>query len=330
MSDKEQTYKDYLKRFKQPTLPAKEDLAGIDNNIPVQEKINNILPNENVINEFYYNRDKYEELFIEQLPMKDFYNPKDRIMIRSCTTDEIQNFSTYDKNNPFSFKHKLNEILEKCILYIKADGSLDSYLNLYDNDRMYLIYAIREKTFPNGTKLFTTVKYKNEKGQIEDINIENCRANIDMYRNESVMKFYNKDKKIFIFETTLRDEPFLIKPPTIGLMQCFDQYIELKAQYNKIDISKDTPFFKIAPYMKPNISYMSYEDLEIYEKWFKSTLKPEEFSFLLDMKDNHLKIGIRGLKKNIQDKTVRTYKILPDRPETIFIIPNAFSLFLKK
>lgn len=327
----EDDYKDFLSEFlnkPQEHLPYKKE-ATIEEKVTPKTAYKPIMPLGSVVNSYLYNKDKYEEIFIKYLPLGEFYPIGTKIHLRPCITDEIQNFSTYDRDNPFDFKYKLNDIIEKCVILEKPNGEIDSYLNLFDNDRIYLIYTIREKTFPHGKKLYTTVKYNNN-GKIEETHIENNRSNLDVWRDESIMGFYNKDKNVFEFETTLREEPYIIKPPTIGLKNSFDQYMMIKAGKHELSEKKDSMFYRIAPYMKPNISYMSYEELEEYENWFKEELSPTEFSFLLDLINNQLKIGIRGLKKNTGGATIRTHKVYPDRPESLFIIPNAFRLYLKQ
>jgi hypothetical protein len=188
---------------------------------------------------------------------------------------------------------------------------------------------IREKTFPKGKVLTTKVTYKNENGEnITDI-IEIRRENVDVWRDENIMDYFNVNDKVFEFYTELRNEPFILAPPTIGLKNCFDQYFEMKITNKKAQM-KDAPFFKIAPYLKPHISYMSYNELESFQNWFENDISPDEYSFLLDLINNHLKIGIRGLKKNKGDSILRSPKIYPDEWSTIFIISNAFELYSKK
>jgi hypothetical protein len=257
------------------------------------------------------------------------YPKGDSILLRPCTVKEIQDFSTYDKNNPFDFKNKLNDIIENCVIYKNADGSLSSHNNILEGDRIWLIYMIREKTFPKGKVLTANVSYKNDKGETKKEIIEIRRENIDIWREEEIMSFFNEEKKAFVLETELREEEFNIAPPTIGLKNCFDQYFELKITNKKAKI-EDAPFFKIAPYLKPHISYMSYEEMEEFQEWFEEKITPDEYSFLLDLVNNHLKIGIRGLKKNTDFGIIRSPRIYPDSWSSIFIIPNGFKLFIKK
>ncbi len=338
MSEKEEHYKDFLQdlfsqnnptKTPEPTLPQKPLDKNVENSfLPSSEK-KEIKVKESVINSYNYDMSKYEEIFISDLPLNFMYQEGTKISIRPCTVKEIQDFSTYDKQNPFDFKNKLNDIIEKCIIYQKPDGTLCSFLDLPDGDRIWLIYMIREKTFPKGKVLTAKVNYKNEDGETKNEVIEIRRETIDIWRDEEVMEFFDNNKKAFVFETVLKDEPYILSPPTIGLKNCFDQYLQMKIGDKKANV-KDFPFFKIAPYLKPHITYMSYEEMESFHEWFEKEITADEYSFLLDLINNHLKIGIRGLKKNMGSSILRSPTIYPDEWSTIFIVSNAFKLFAKK
>ncbi len=338
MQNKEEAYKDFLQNLfsqqnptktPEPTLPQTPIEVNVENPfLPPTEK-KEIKVKESVIHSYNYDKTKYEEVFVSDLPMNFMYPIGTKIHLRPCTVKEIQDFSTYDKNNPFDFKNKLNDILENCIIYEKPDGTLSPYLDITEGDRIWLIYMIREKTFPKGKVLTAKVNYKTDKGEVKNEIIEIRRETIDIWRDEAIMEYFDDKKKAFSFFTELREEPFILSPPTIGLKNCFDQYFELKIKNKKI-IMKDAPFFKIAPYLKPHITYMTYEDMEAFQDWFEKEITPDEYSFLLDLINNHLKIGIRGLKKNMDNSTIRSPRIYPDEWSTIFIVPNAFKLFTKK
>ncbi len=335
--DKEEEYKEFLKKLfsqnnpnktPEPSLPQKPKNDVGNEFLPKTEK-KEIKVRDNVIDSFNYDRSKYEEIYINELPLGFMYEKGSKILIRPCTVKEIQDFSTYDKNNPFDFKNKLNDIIENCVLFQNPDETLSSHVNLLDGDRVWLIYMIREKTFPKGKVLTTKTTYKNENGETVTDVIEIRRENIDIWKDDNIMDYFNENEKVFEFYTELRKEAFIIAPPTLGLKNCFDQYFEMKISNKKVQI-KDAPFFKFAPYLKPHITYMSYDELEQFQNWFENDISPDEYSFLMDLINNHLKIGIRGLKKNKGNTILRTAKIYPDEWSTIFIVPNAFELYAKK
>ena len=342
-NDKEDNYKDFLSDFLSQNNPSKTEdplMPSSETEGIKEEIVNTFVPEiknkdvhikDNVQNYFELNKSEFEELFVDELPMGEFYFEFTKIHFRACTVQEIQNFSTYDTNNPFDFKNKLNDIIESCVIFEKADGTFASYVDLYDGDRVWLIYLIREKTFPKGKVLSTSVTYEDKNKEKRTHKIELVRANYELWRDEPIMEFFNSDKKVFEIPTSLNEnETFIVAPPTIGLRNCFDQYMQIRIKKKILDKEKDSPFFKIAPYLKPRVSYMSYDEIQEYEFWFKETITPDVYSFLFDLVNNHLKIGLRGLKKNMGSTTLRTYKVYPDNLRTLFLLPNAFELFTKK
>ena len=310
-----------------PKLPTNQPKA-IDTKqtfVP-QSNSERVIPSPKNIRDFDFDKSRYEEVVLKDLPYCDFYYPGTKILFRECDVREIQRFSQLDENSIFDFKEKLNEIIEECVLFQNPDGTLGSYEQIMDGDRTWLIYLIREKTFPKGKTLSIKVNYK-DGDDTKTANIELIRQNIEVWRDQEVMQYLDKKLKTFTFETTLRDDAFIIKPPTIGLKRCFDHYLKLK---NENGDNINSTFFKIAIFLKPNTTYMDWDELEEFQKWFEETLTPDDFSFLFDLIENHLKIGIRGLKKNMDTGTIRSRKMYPNKLTALFLLPNAFRSYIRK
>lgn len=342
MGDTEDTQaiKDFLKNYSQkenktktviPLLPSKEKEESVNMFIPEDKAVKKEIEPENNISNFYYNnKGLYEEIYISTLPLGKLYPEGTRILIRTCSTEEIQNFSSYDDRNPFNFRFKLNEMIESCVWVERADGTPVSYRNIFDADRHFIAYTIREKTFPKGKVYYIPIKYKDDSDEVKTDKIALLRSNLDIYDDKETMSFFNKESGVFEYLTDLRDDPFYLLPPTIGLRHCFDQYIKIKLSDKDADTEKLSPFLTIGPFLKPNITYMSYDDIEEYYNWFTKKMKPDEYLFLYDLINNHLKLGIRGLKKNKGDRILRTAKIYPDRRKDFFIVPNSFKLHIRQ
>ncbi len=335
MSDnKEEAYKDYLENLfnqKNPTATPPPNLPNTQPKEPVASSFvpkaekPRVIPKPSVM----ANNAKammYEDVVVADLPMGQFYYPGTRIQFRDLNVKEIEHFSTLDETSLFDFKEKLNDVLENCILFNHSDGTPGDYTNVFDGDRLWLIYMIREKTFQKGKVLTINVEYK-EDDTTKSVDIELVRANIDIYRDEDIMGWFSNEKKSLVFETDLRDEAFSITPPTIGLKRCFDLFLKYKIENAE---KPNAEFFKICPFLQPHVSYMSYEELETFYKWFEEDISPDEFSFLYDLITNNLKIGIRGLKKKVGGRTVTTNRLYPNGLKTLFLLPNAFNVFVKK
>lgn len=231
-----------------------------------------------IIDTKFLNLSDYEEVYISDFPTSYLYDRYDRISIRTLNIKEIQNYSSYDTDNPFNFSYKIDEILENCVLYYKAD--IDSYIHyshIYDADKLWLLYTIREKTFPNGFVL---------EADIDNENIKLIRRNITSWRLEnSIQKLYKEN--CFILA-----DRFKILPPTIGLKRCFENY-----RY----YTDNESFINYGVYLCPNISFMNRSEIEKEEMRFES-LNIEDFFILKDFIDNHFKTGIKGINDHILDK----------------------------
>lgn len=308
-----------------PNKPSVESKTVSSEFIPQLEKVH-FIPKPNIIANIS-NSMLYEDVLLDSLPLGKFYHVGTRIQFRDLTVKEIEHFSTLDESTIFDFKDKLNDILENCVIFENSDGTIGSYLDLKEGDRTWFVYMIREKTFPKGKVLTVSVDYTDDNNEVKKVDIELVRGNLDIYRDDNIMEYYDTEKKCFKFETTLREEPYYIAPPTIGLRRCFDQYLKIKID-KKSEINKS--FFKIAPLLYPHITYINYEELLELEKWFETGISKEEFAFLYDLVENNLKIGIKGLKKKEGSTNITTTKMYPNRLSTLFLFSNAFGLFLKK
>lgn len=283
-------------------------------------------PNVNEVKKVYSD-DMYDYLNMEELPLFAFYQTGTKIKFRDLKVKEIEEYSALDESNLFDFKEKLHDVLERACIFIHPDGTLGSYADILEGDKAWIIYTIREKTFPNGRVLSVTVEDRDEAGERVQHTVEIRRENIEIYRDEEIMQWYNAENKCLVFDTTLRDEPFYIAPPTVGLKNCFDQYLKIKREDKEAEINGS--FFKYAPYLQPHVTEMSYEELVEFEDWFTQRMTPTEYSFLHDIFENYLYVGVRGLKKKVGTKLIRTNTIYPYSPKSIFVLPDAFRLFCK-
>lgn len=347
-NNKESNYENYLENFlnssnntatQKPILPTNKPKSDIDteSGIPIAKTPVNIDKPNFTKKELDINL--YDDIPLEDLPMGKTYSTGTIIKYRDLKVKDIEFFATLDTTNAFDFKQKLNDILESCIIFKNPDGTYGSYLDLKEGDRAWLLYTIREKSFLNGHKLKINVSVSDKSGKKSKYGIELMRSNIELWDTSNSDEFFSNEEKCFIFNAEFGDtkKTYKILPPTIGLSNCFDQYLkirydELKDEYNIDDIKEkiNSKFFQLVPYMKPHISYMDYEEMKDLEKWFTEEITESQFFFLDDLITNHLKLGIRGLKKNMDTTEIRTNKIYPDRPRDFFYVPNAFGLFLRQ
>jgi hypothetical protein len=280
--------------------------------------------------------DQYRDLPISQLPLGKLYHPNLRVQFRALDVGEITNYSTLESNDSDLVRPKLDEILNKT-LKVSLQRQKLSYKHLFVHDRVYLIYTIREFTFQSGRILVIPVTCTNPSCK-HNFEIELIRQNMEMHgMDEEVWEYYNPEYGCFVFETTIQDDPYCLRPPTIGLQESFMAWIQDQKYKNK---PMDASFVKIAPYTI-NAVELSVEELSQLQDEFINGLKmkpkgEEEFQFLNDVVDrfrnNTFKMGLKGMMKQcpLCGTEVRTNTVFPKRARDLFIVPNAFRHFIKK
>jgi hypothetical protein len=346
MSEDNKKYEDFLDGFlnsdnvsatPKPTVPTNKPKEDISVEVPKAKTVTNI--EKPILKNKERDLNLYDDIAIEDLPMGHLYFPGTTIKYRDLTVEEVEFFATLDTSNAFDFKKKLNEVLDSCISFQHPDGTFGNYLDIKEGDRAWILYTIREKSFLNGHKLKVNVNVKDKEGKKAKFGIELIRANIEVWDKSGMDEFFSNEERCYTFvaEFGSVEKTYKIAPPTIGLSNCFDQYLrirydELKDDYSMEEIKDkiNSKFFEIAPFMKPHIVFMDVDELRELEKWFTESISKDEFFFLNNLIESHLKLGIRGLKKNMAGTTIRTNKIYPEEPRDFFIVPNAFRLFLKQ
>lgn len=209
----------------------------------------------------------WKNIPIENLPSRGlFYPDGTEITIRSATTAEIRHWSTIDDLDMLDVSDKINFIFEKC-LRIKASGSSWlSWRDVLDADRMFLIFAIHEKTFPNNENVLWT-KFECKGACAEDkpysTEVRTTSSLLqDLELPDEAMQYYNKEYKCFQIESAKLNETFYLYAPTIGAVE--------KVKNKIIDDRKkgkqiDKAFVKIAPYLIQDwndFSDQSFADLK--------------------------------------------------------------------
>lgn len=273
---------------------------------------------------------EYTNISLNILPCGKFYKPGTKISIRAAKVSEIQAYSMVDDNNYVDITEKMNELLSRCVLYTRPDGSKGSYRDIKDSDRVFIIFMIRELTFQGGNTLTKSVTCQSCG---HDFSIpfrstpnDNSPSTFEFYEpSELISDFYNKDLKVY--ELLYEDVSWKLSPPTIGIQEDFYEEIKRNVGENK---KPEIAFMKIMP-------YLLYERDSIDEKEIKSKLK--EFKNMDDIIlfqglneiVNNMTVGIKGLKMTCPScgQEVHTEISFPGGASTLFQIPDIFSRFRK-
>jgi hypothetical protein len=205
----------------------------------------------------------WKNLPFENLPSQGlFYPDGSEIAIRAASVAEIRHWSTIDENDALGIDDMLNFVVEKCCR-IRMSGRPANFKDLKEIDRFYVIFAIRDYTFKNGeNRLYTNIEDENG----EDLKIEITKDVLNYFDpDETLMKYYNADKKCYVFQMK-SGEVFDLHFPSLGVMAFIKSYAKAKAQRSQ---NFDKAFLKYAPFLIPE--WKGLTDRE-YDKTLQESL----------------------------------------------------------
>lgn len=259
----------------------------------------------------------------EVFPCGIFYKPGTKIHVRPAKTSEIQAYSMVDDTNAYDITLKMNEMLSTCVRIFYPDGKRGTYLELMDQDRLYLIFLIREMTFQSGNNLALGAKCT-QCGH--DNNIEMLRKNFEFTEMNSKLKpYFNEINGTFIFDTL--GDSIEVAPPTIGLQKAFTDYIVRETASGR---EPNIAFVKIMPYLLYGRTAITEDGINAKLEEF-SKMNNDIYQFLFQVVDM-LSIGIDKVSKNCEScgSGVHTEFRFPNGASSIFVIHDAFDRFIKK
>ena len=309
--DKEMSEEDYLKKH----LGDLDNPKNVMNNdIPfvAQPKVDNTRTTDLQ----FFNFD------IKELPCGEFYPSGTVFMVRPAQVREIQAYSMVDDNNFYDIVEKMNDILQSCVRVKYSDGKIGSYIEVKDQDRLFLVFLIRELTFQQGNSL--TVNSKCSCGQ--DVQMELKRDNFSFHEiDEKLERYFSASTRTYHF-STINGREFELTPPNIGLQKSFTEYI-LKESNEKR--TPNLSFLKIIPFMLAGRTSVTYEGIKAKLKEFEEI---DDISFqFLNAAVGKMTFGIKELKKKCScGEEVHTDMQFPNGASSIFVIHDAFEAYIKE
>ena len=306
----EMSEEDYLKRHLQ------------DMDAPKNNSFNSDIPQKPIVESTRVTDLQYFNFDIRELPCGQFYPAGTLFMVRPAQVREIQAYSMVDDNNFYDIVEKMNDILQSCVRIKYSDGRIASYLDIKDQDRLFLVFLIRELTFQQGNSL--TVGAKCTCGVESTIELKKEHFvfhNID----EKLAKFYSKATGSYHFKT-VNGKSFELTPPNIGLQKAFTDYI-LKENNEKK--SANLSFLKIIPFMLGGRSSITYDGIKAKLTEFEGM---DDISFqFLNAAVGKMTFGIKELKSNCTcGEEVRTDMQFPNGASGIFVIHDAFEAYIEE
>jgi hypothetical protein len=259
---------------------------------------------------------------IRELPCGQFYPTGTLFMVRPAQVKEIQAYSMVDDNNFYDIVEKMNDMLQACVRIKYPDGKMGSYLEIKDQDRIFLIFLIRELTFQQGNSLAVTAKCTCG----SDVKIELNRKTFLFHDiDEKLEKYFNLSSRNYQFKT-VNGKFFELTPPNIGLQKAFTDYI---VKENNEKRTPNLAFLKIIPFLIGNKTTITYDGIKAKLKEFEEI---DDISFqFLNAAVNKMTFGIKEIKSNCEcGEEVRTDMQFPDGAAGIFVISDAFDAYIKE
>jgi len=284
------------------TVIKKHDLSYLDNNVPSNE---------------------YTQIPLNILPCGIFYKNGTKLSIRAARVQEVQSYSIVDDTNYLDITEKMNQILSTCVRFFHANGKQGSYKDIRDGDRLFLIFMIRELTFPGGKNLTKDVTcdncstdFKMELRATSSDNIEKSFVNYDM--PEKLNNFFDSVERVFVFNIDGVD--YKLAPPTIGIQEIFFGDIKNKIQVEK---NPNVAFLKIASFLLHDRNNITTEGIKEKEQEFKR-MNMKTFQ-ILNQAVNKMLFGIKEMKNHCPNcgMEVHTDMSFPTGASNIFVIPDA-------
>jgi hypothetical protein len=260
---------------------------------------------------------------VNQLPCGQFYPTGTLFMVRPAQVKEIQAYSMVDDENFYDIVEKMNDMLQACVRIKYPDGKVGSFLEVKDQDRLYLIFLIRELTFQQGNSLAVTL---NCGACGAEHKMELNRDNFNYYDiDEKLQKYFSLSSRTFNFKT-VNGKNFELTPPNIGLQKAFTDYI---VKENNEKRTPNLSFLKIIPFMLPGRAAITYDGIKAKLKEFEEM---DDISFqFLNAAVTKMTFGIKDLKKNCEcGAEVRTDMQFPNGASGIFVVSDAFEAYIKE
>jgi hypothetical protein len=266
---------------------------------------------------------QYFNFDVNQLPCGRFYPKGTLLMVRPAQVREIQAYSMVDDNNFYDIVEKMNGMLQSCVRVKYPDGKMGSFLEVKDQDRLYLIFLIRELTFQQGNSLSvkSICPCDNTEVQVELITKNFVFHEVD----EKLDKFFSNSSSSYRFQLKNGRE-YEVTPPNIGLQKAFTDYIIKETNEKR---TPNLAFLKIIPFMLAGRTSITIDGIKAKLKEFEEI---DDISFqFLNSAVGKMTFGIKELKKMCEcGEEVRTDMQFPNGASGIFVIHDAFEAYIKE
>ena len=265
------------------------------------------------------------------LPAGIFYKPGTKISIKGATVADVQEYSVVDNANIVDVTEKMNMILSRCVRFTHPNGMQGTYKDVKDNDRLSLIFMIRELTFQKGNNLAKKMscehcghEFKIEFRATNSQYSKRTFKHIEM--EEELKEFFNPQTKTV--DLDVNNKSWKLTPPTIGLQEIFFNDLKTKVQIS--NINPNVSFLKVIPFTLWDRNKISEDGIKSKEKEYKE-MDMDTFQTLNYAVDK-MKFGVNGLEDKcpICGGEVHTDMSFPGGASNIFVISSPLGGLKKK
>lgn len=272
----------------------------------------------------------YLSVDLNALPAGMFYKPGTKILIRAAEVHEVQAYSAIINENLVDVTEKMNEMLSRCVRVKFANGMVGSYKDIRDNDRIFLIFMIRELTFQKNINLAKDVKCEECEHEFKiqyraTPSKEHPKSFVNYEVNEKLKPFFDQNERAFVFN--VNGKVWKLAPPTISLQEDFFNYIKKEVEEKR---KPNVTFMKIIPYTLVHLRKISEDGIKAKEKEFRE-MGMEEFQFL-NSAVSKMEFGIKELKSTCPSCGLEVHSefTFPEGAASIFAIPDIFDKYTQK
>ena len=243
-----------------------------------------------------------------------FYPQDAKISIRSAKVAEIRHFSTMDESNLFDIEEKLNGIVKSCMRFESTSKKL-SYKDLLEEDRIAVILAIRDLTFPEAENKLM-LKAENSYGITKDVELATKNL-IGTNVPEEIEKYYDAVARCYRIQTRSAGE-ILMKPPNVGVMEIVTKYVQNQNQQKK---RWDQSFVQILPYIQ--LDWRGFNEKEVFNQEVAFQGWNEKKYMVTYRLAEKMKIGAQPeMEVDVDGELVRLPLDFPGGIKSLFIISD--------
>ena len=282
----EENYEEQVRKEFESTQPQEEP----------QEKVVNLgkVDLEKTIEDPELNRIKstmeYVNIPLDTLPSQGrFYPEGTRISIRAARVGEIREFSIINEEDPKDIRDKMTYIVSQCTK-VYYGNTLGHYKDILEDDRIVLVFKIRELTFIDGQ---SSIKIPVPEGACQT---PGCHPQDSVYfssdkleflkPSEKLEKYYDPVERCYNIQTK-RFGVIRLYPPTIGVTSVIADWIREQQLDNK---KIDAALADILPYIIKD--WRTFSSKQVFTKITElAGWSTEKFALVLRLKDE-INVGI--------------------------------------